>query len=271
MLFVSSLQCHVIQTFLSQFHPDGLEGGSTIYMELPRSRPAKLSDIFGSREELAEIDCLSLRAISFGQMVRFTVPRYGLSTFSEQCSMPAFWQQCSEMFPEHLLMGEALGALEPNRAQPEVMGLAAGGKLIQGLVVDRYPSCIWNASRTRLINLHIISPASFEAVTHIVPPETPITARAYADAGLPFYVVEEGIENRLDSSDTLGAVKSVSQIDKQISVGDCGALSLDTGAPRRCGVCKTSLCDCMCVIPPRIPICFCPPSLMNFSFKRTAL
>ena len=151
------------------------------------------------------------------------------------------------------------------------MGLAAGGKLIQDLVVDRYPSCIWNTSRTRLINLHIFSPASFEAVTHIVPPETPITARAYADAGLPFYVVEEDIENRLDGSDALDAIKSVSQIDRQVGVGDCGAPSLDTETPKRCRVCKTRLCDCMCVIPPPISIFFCPPSLMNFSFKRTAL
>ena len=135
------------------------------------------------------------------------------------------------------------------------MGLAAGGKLIQDLVVDRNTSCIWNTSRTRLINVHIFSPASFEEVTHIVPPETPITARAYADAGLPFYVVEEDAENRLDGSDTLDAVKSVSQMDMQIGVDDCGAPSRDTKAPKRCVVCKIRLCDCMCVIlPPGPPL-----------------
>ena len=141
------------------------------------------------------------------------------------------------------------------------MGLAAGGQLIQDLVVDRNMPCIWNTSRTRLINVHIFSPASFEEVTHIVPPETPITARAYADAGLSFYVAEEDAENRLDGSDALGVVRSVSQMDKQIGVDDCGAPSWDTKTPKRCGVCKGRLCDCMYVNPPP-PDQFAFPSLI---------
>ena len=40
-----------------------LEGCSTIYMKLRRSCPAMLSDFFESRELLAEIDCLALKAI----------------------------------------------------------------------------------------------------------------------------------------------------------------------------------------------------------------
>ena len=40
-----------------------LEGGSAIYMELRRSRPARLSDFFESRELLAEIDRLTLRGL----------------------------------------------------------------------------------------------------------------------------------------------------------------------------------------------------------------
>ena len=252
-----------------------LGGGSTIYMELPKSRPAKLSDFFETREQLAEIDCLILdatmskpfartsslsseyfasgahscsRPMSLHRIIYFTgLSPMCSSPLSVQCLLHSSSEKSRTRVPSPAVPHDTP---TPRRTQPEVMGLAAGGKLIQDLVVDRNPSYIWNASRTRLINLHIFSPASFEAVTHIVPPETPITARAYADAGLPFYVVEEDIENRLDGSDTLDAVKSVSQMDKQIGVDDCGAPSLDTKAPKRCGVCKIRLCDCMCVIPP---------------------
>ena len=165
-----------------------------------------------------------------------------------------------------LSLAAAHDASTSRRTQLEVMGLAAGGKLIQDLVVDRN---IWNTSRTRLINLHIFSPASFEAVTHIVPPETPVTARAYADAGPPFYVVEEYAENRLNGSDTLDAVKSVSRMDEQVGVEDCSAPSLYTKTPKRCGVCKIRLCDCMCVVPPQTNLL--SSGLMNYSCKCTTL
>jgi hypothetical protein len=135
-------------------------------------------------------------------------------------------------------------AIEP-APRLEVMGIAAGGKLIQDLVADFRPRHTWNTSRTRLTNIHIFSPASFEAVTHIVPHDVPITAKDYVDAGLPFFVVEEDTENRIDGSETLDAVKSVSEMDKQIGVDTTGASSADTKVPKQCGVCKVRLCDCM--------------------------
>jgi hypothetical protein len=140
---------------------------------------------------------------------------------------------------------EASNGVIGTAPQLEVMGIAAGGKLIQDLVADFRPPHMWNTSRTRLTNIHIFSPASFEAVTHIVPHDVPITAKDYADAGLPFFVVEEDTENRIDGSETLDAVKSVSEMDKQIGVDTTGASSADTKVPKQCGVCKVRLCDCM--------------------------
>jgi len=147
------------------------------------------------------------------------------------------------------------GQMKPRTKSPQrassppheftTMGIAAGGKLIQDILADSSPSYIWNTSRTSLINVHVVSPTSFESVTHIVPHEVPITAKDYTDAGLPFFVVEEDTENRISSSETLNAVKSVSQMDKQIGVDTTEGSSLDTKRQRKCGVCKTRLCDCM--------------------------
>jgi hypothetical protein len=147
------------------------------------------------------------------------------------------------------------GEMKPRRKSPQrtssspheftAMGIAAGGKLIQDILADSSPSYIWNTSHTSLINVHVVSPISFESVTHIVPHEIPITAKDYTDAGLPFFVVEEDTENRISGSETLNAVKSVSQTDKQIGVDTSEGSSLDTKRQRKCGVCKTRLCDCM--------------------------
>ncbi|KAF8540479.1 hypothetical protein BDD12DRAFT_804492 [Trichophaea hybrida] len=128
------------------------------------------------------------------------------------------------------------------KSQLEVMGIAAGGKLIQDLVTDSKPRHVWNTSRTCLTNVHIFSPASFEAVTHIVPYDVPITAKDYADAGLPFFVIEEDPDNRIDGSETLDAVKSVSKMDEQIGVDTSGASSTDTKAPKRVRPCNHQFC-----------------------------
>lgn len=127
----------------------------------------------------------------------------------------------------------------------ERMGLAAGGKLTQDIYTDCHPAYIWNTARTSLINVHILSPDTFEAITHICAHPTPITAKDYADAGLPFFVIEEDMENRLDGSDALNAVKSVSQVDAHVGVDTSGNASENTRLPKRCELCKKALCDCM--------------------------
>jgi hypothetical protein len=133
------------------------------------------------------------------------------------------------------------------------MGIAAGGKMIQDIMTDINPPYLWNASRTRMINVHIFSPTTFEELTHIVPHPTPISAAAYAAEGLPFFAVEEDPDNRLDGSETLAAVKSVSQMDEAVGVDCSGASSADTKLPKRCTICKTKLCDCMFVPFPPSP------------------
>jgi hypothetical protein len=122
-----------------------------------------------------------------------------------------------ELYRERRRYGDASERKSTSSASPrpmevaiEAMGLAAGGKMIQDIVADPNPSYLWNASRTRMINVHIFSPNTFEALTHIVPHPTPISAAAYASEGLPFFVVEEDPDNRLDGSETLASVMSVS-------------------------------------------------------------
>lgn len=121
------------------------------------------------------------------------------------------------------------------------MGLAAGGKMIQDIVRDSNEAAIWNLQNAKLMNVHILDPASCEQVTHIVP-GPPIDAQTYIDADLPFFVVEENPDNRLDEGD-FDQVASVSEMDKKI--GATTEPEFDPNKPKMCEECSLRLCDCM--------------------------
>ncbi|KAL3431832.1 hypothetical protein BDV09DRAFT_206421 [Aspergillus tetrazonus] len=122
------------------------------------------------------------------------------------------------------------------------------GKLMQDIVQDSSPKGIWNTARARLLNIHILQPSDFEAVTHIIPPKTPITIEEYIKAGIPFYAVEEDPDQRLDGSATLAGLKSISAIDNEVGVDEADT-EFDPLKPKRCATirpCNHQFCH-MCV------------------------
>ncbi|RDW90048.1 RING finger protein [Aspergillus mulundensis] len=135
---------------------------------------------------------------------------------------------------------------EAQSSRLQEMGIAAGGKLMQDITKDTLPRGIWNTSRKKLLDIHILHPLDFEAVTHIVPPPTPITKEEYIAAGIPFYAVEEDPDERLDGSTVLAGVKSVSAMDEDVGVQSSDT-NFDPLKPKRCAKCAVRLCDCMYV------------------------
>ncbi|KIW86331.1 hypothetical protein Z517_01727 [Fonsecaea pedrosoi CBS 271.37] len=125
----------------------------------------------------------------------------------------------------------------------KAMGLAAGGKLVQDIYRDHNPASIWNTEAARLVHVHILDPASCEAVTHVVPPPPPIDAMGYVEEGGAFFVVEEQPENRVDGGD-FDNVKSVSAMDQQKGVQS--EPSLDPSQPTRVRPCDHQFCN-VCV------------------------
>lgn len=92
--------------------------------------------------------------------------------------------------------------------------------------------------------MHILDPASCEKVTHIVPPPPPIDAMGYVGANMPFFVVEEQVDNRVEGGD-FDNVASVSAMDKKIVGVATEEPEFDPSKPRMCKECETRLCDCM--------------------------
>lgn len=128
------------------------------------------------------------------------------------------------------------------------MGIAAGGKLVQDIVRDKSPNYIWNKARAKLVHIHILHPSFFEAVTHVLAPKTPISTQEYLAAGIPFFAVEEDPDQRLDGSEVLAGVKSVSAMDSHVGVQDGSSTDFDPLKPKHCTKCAVRLCDCMYVL-----------------------
>jgi hypothetical protein len=76
----------------------------------------------------------------------------------------------------------------------------------------------------------------------MVPPPPPIDTMGYVDAKMPFFVVEEQVNNRVEGGDFTN-VSSVSAMDKEKGVASEPAF--DPSKPTMCQQCKTRLCDCM--------------------------
>lgn len=132
-------------------------------------------------------------------------------------------------------------ALQVKARNLRAMGLSAGGKLVQDIVRDKNAVAIWNLQNAKLVNVHIIDPASCEQATHIVP-EPPMDTQTYIDADLPFFVVEENADNRLDEGD-FHHVVSVSEMHKKIGVTTQS--EFNPNRPKMCEECLLRLCDCM--------------------------
>lgn len=130
------------------------------------------------------------------------------------------------------------------------MGIAAGGKLVQDIYADTNPKHIWNKSNTRLVNIHILNSFTFEEVTHIVPPPTPITANMYNNLKLPVFLLEEELNDRVDGGNSLKGIQSVSAMDKKMGIDGSSDTTFDPLKPKKCGTCEVRLCDCMCVASP---------------------
>jgi hypothetical protein len=116
---------------------------------------------------------------------------------------------------------------------------------VQDIHEDPNPANIWNTAASKLVHIHILDPASCEAVTHIVPAPPPIDAETYAKSNMPFFVLEEKPDERLEGGD-FDNVKSVSAMDKEKGVSE--EQSLDPTKPVQCQ-CEVRLCDCVYVCP----------------------
>jgi hypothetical protein len=90
------------------------------------------------------------------------------------------------------------------------MGIAPGGLIKQCIIGDKHPSSAWDSERTVMFNVQILNSELFHAVTGKSPPKSPISAKTYAQHGLPFYKIYEEKSSIMGNFQNL---KSITELD----------------------------------------------------------
>lgn len=118
------------------------------------------------------------------------------------------------------------------------LGLAAGGMIEQDVRKDKYSPEKWVRGLTLTIPVQILNSAVFRQVTGTKPLACPISAKTYAEAGLPFFDLYKEKPSDVSGADAFGSLQSVNDIEV--------ARGLTNGSeavvhPRVARICESSL------------------------------
>ncbi|KAK3167766.1 hypothetical protein OEA41_010895 [Lepraria neglecta] len=85
---------------------------------------------------------------------------------------------------------------------PTLLGIGAGGSIIQHIERDENDPRIWDVANSKILNVQIIDSTTFRSLTGLNSPRTPINAQMYKQMGLPFYSLwrDEGKEDGVASA-----------------------------------------------------------------------
>jgi hypothetical protein len=97
------------------------------------------------------------------------------------------------------------------------MGLAAGGRMEQKIYPDPYGTDAWDPSTRRRVFVHIVNSEMWRDITGEAPPPSPVTAKSYTAAGLPWFSLYDEGAATVDPTSTLAQVKSVKELDEEKS------------------------------------------------------
>ena len=115
----------------------------------------------------------------------------------------AQWEEESRRRPRF----EAMACGSPMAMSVE-MGIGAGGTMRQEIYDDERPMTDYESQQTRVF-VHLCSASQWRAITGEQPPESPVSARAYTEAGLPWFDYYDADAVDLLPSQSLAEVKPV--------------------------------------------------------------
>jgi hypothetical protein len=92
------------------------------------------------------------------------------------------------------------------------MGLAPGGQIRQQIYEDHFGFEAWDHSHSSRCFVHLCNSLVWQSITGHLPPYPPPTGKSYSEAGLPWFDYYQDGLLALPGSNTLGELKSVSQI-----------------------------------------------------------
>jgi hypothetical protein len=99
------------------------------------------------------------------------------------------------------------------------MGMATGGRMEQSIYPDPHGPTTWDNTRAGRVYVHIVNSMLYEQITGRKPPETPVTARTYAEHGYPWFDLYDEHLGDVDPSEALAGVESVKEMDREKGFG----------------------------------------------------
>lgn len=97
------------------------------------------------------------------------------------------------------------------------MGIAAGGKMKQKIYPDPHGVSTWDTQSASRLFVHIVDAMHWTEITGEPAPATPVTAKTYAQHGLPWFDVYDDHLPAHTAPGALKGVKSVKEIDGELS------------------------------------------------------
>jgi len=92
------------------------------------------------------------------------------------------------------------------------MGLAPGGRMKQEIYRDRFDLDDWDQTAASRCFVHIANSMMWRQITGEQPPTTPLTAKEYTDAGLPWFDYYDDRHEAVDGASVLAGMKSVAEM-----------------------------------------------------------
>ena len=95
------------------------------------------------------------------------------------------------------------------------MGLAAGGRMRQEIYPDPHGAQTWSQEARGRVCVNIVSSLLYREITGEAPPPSPVSARSYSQAGLPWFDLYDEGKGDIAPSVVLAGVKSVKEKDAE--------------------------------------------------------
>ena len=97
-------------------------------------------------------------------------------------------------------------------SEPSFMGLTAGGLMKQEIFKDEHKFSSWDMRNTERCFITIANAQQWMSITKEEPPITPISAKAYTAAGLPWFDYYDGDKSAIEGAKKLGTIKSIKKL-----------------------------------------------------------
>jgi hypothetical protein len=112
------------------------------------------------------------------------------------------------------------------------LGLGAGGRMGQNIYPDPYGLDAWDADERGSTFVRLVNTEMYRRITGLEPPPTPIDARAYTEAGLPWFALYDEAQGDVTAPRGLRGVKSVGELDAEKGLAPADEGTLDATSLR---------------------------------------